>query len=644
MRKIAAFLLLSVLGSSAWAQSIPPSQVKPGTFQGEIYTFPGTVAAGTINGVVSPCSFPGATADVQIMNAKAALPSAGGTIDARCYGATTQSIASATVDLNGVQGSAYSLVADHSTVFVPGGAVLIGSATAAATFSSSSTQVSLNSVPDNLQVGWTIAGTGIPAGTTVVAIRSPDIVISNSTTSRQSGITVSFSGSLPMFRAVVQSQIHGVTTSIPASYRGDVVLYLTSSSTNNPWAGGTTPQLSGPILDTITCFGANNTIANCVAVRANNSSWGAVAWMRVNDVTSYGMYDTVLLYANTGGWANGIWVDKVAGLGSKNAVELFSTPCVGSCASSNQQSVANNMLTHVSSEASGPGYGRLYLHGFHVNDNTFDQLQLFDNSGVSIQMDCGATGTGTPYFNYFSGAVSGRIIECSNPDRVLSLNTVMDVVTNNYLAQYISSYNTITSTVLTGNGNKAFAANDQGSAGYAAYHWSHAGTDDWSMGHNGDTSLHLHDAGTANRDAMVVAPGGIPNFPEGIATSAATVTGALKAAATSNSQTVAIAVQGAAGTGATVSCHAGNTCTPSYGSLSFNAGTRPSTGDQVCVSWSTAFDHRVIPIVAGYDNTANRPDTNVVGDAGVSDASHFCVTTPVALIAGHLYTINYIAQ
>ena len=53
-------------------------------------TFPGNVAAGTVNGWISACSFPGATADVQIANAFLAGPN----VDTTCYGASTQTIAS----------------------------------------------------------------------------------------------------------------------------------------------------------------------------------------------------------------------------------------------------------------------------------------------------------------------------------------------------------------------------------------------------------------------------------------------------------------------------------------------------------------------------------------------------------------------
>lgn len=64
---------------------------------------------------VSPCYLPGSTADVQINAALASIPS-GGTVDARCYGATTQTIAS-----NVAWGTSneQTIIFDKSTTFQP---------------------------------------------------------------------------------------------------------------------------------------------------------------------------------------------------------------------------------------------------------------------------------------------------------------------------------------------------------------------------------------------------------------------------------------------------------------------------------------------------------------------------------------------
>ena len=60
----------------------------------------GSVSALVLNNVMMADRFPGATADVQIMAAIAALPSSGGTVDARGFGSTSQTIA-ATVAVGG---------------------------------------------------------------------------------------------------------------------------------------------------------------------------------------------------------------------------------------------------------------------------------------------------------------------------------------------------------------------------------------------------------------------------------------------------------------------------------------------------------------------------------------------------------------
>ena len=75
-------------------------------------------SAGSLGGsaVIQACAFTGATADVQINAAIAALPSAGGTVDARCYGGTTQTIA-ATVTLPATGNQKTVLLVDNATTF-----------------------------------------------------------------------------------------------------------------------------------------------------------------------------------------------------------------------------------------------------------------------------------------------------------------------------------------------------------------------------------------------------------------------------------------------------------------------------------------------------------------------------------------------
>ena len=79
-------------------------------------TFSGTVAARTTNGVKNAFLEPGATADAQINSAYAALPK-GGTIDARMYGATTQTFASTLMIGDGIH--SWTLICDPGTKFQP---------------------------------------------------------------------------------------------------------------------------------------------------------------------------------------------------------------------------------------------------------------------------------------------------------------------------------------------------------------------------------------------------------------------------------------------------------------------------------------------------------------------------------------------
>jgi hypothetical protein len=67
--------------------------------------------------LVSPCAFPGNTADVKLRAALSALTN-GGTVDARCFGATSQTIAAPVTIGDGSH--RYSVVFDPSTTFVPG--------------------------------------------------------------------------------------------------------------------------------------------------------------------------------------------------------------------------------------------------------------------------------------------------------------------------------------------------------------------------------------------------------------------------------------------------------------------------------------------------------------------------------------------
>lgn len=76
-------------------------------------------AATTISGgkVLSACAFAGATADVQINAAMAALPAGGGTIDLTCYGATNQTIAAQVTIGSCTTKPTVNVIVDPATVF-----------------------------------------------------------------------------------------------------------------------------------------------------------------------------------------------------------------------------------------------------------------------------------------------------------------------------------------------------------------------------------------------------------------------------------------------------------------------------------------------------------------------------------------------
>ena len=80
-------------------------------------TVAGAVVAQYVNKVVNAASEPGTTADVQIVNAIAALPSTGGTLDLRGFGATTVALA-ATVTLS-TFAKPITVYADPATLWVP---------------------------------------------------------------------------------------------------------------------------------------------------------------------------------------------------------------------------------------------------------------------------------------------------------------------------------------------------------------------------------------------------------------------------------------------------------------------------------------------------------------------------------------------
>jgi hypothetical protein len=157
------------------------------TVSGTSATFSGTVAAGTsvttplLNNVVNACSFAGSTADVQIANAFASLPSSQGTVDGRCYGTTTQILAAPIVI-----GPGQGLILTQATLFVPASATsdvvqiaITGSvyglranlATYASTYSGSVVDSTCASAQDTFVNIQHIYVTGAAAGATGAAVK-----------------------------------------------------------------------------------------------------------------------------------------------------------------------------------------------------------------------------------------------------------------------------------------------------------------------------------------------------------------------------------------------------------------------------------------------------------------------------------------
>jgi hypothetical protein len=106
VKKLLLFILM--LSPCIWAQTLTSHQIPTKDQTDAIYA--------NKNGAVSACLQSGATANVQIVNALALIPS-GGTVDARCYGSSTQTIA-ATVNL-GDGNHQFTFQFDPATGFVP---------------------------------------------------------------------------------------------------------------------------------------------------------------------------------------------------------------------------------------------------------------------------------------------------------------------------------------------------------------------------------------------------------------------------------------------------------------------------------------------------------------------------------------------
>lgn len=110
----------------------------------------------------------------------------------------------------------------------------------------------------------------------------------------------------------------------------------------------------------------------------------------------------------------------------------------------------------------------------------------------------------------------------------------------------------------------------------------------------------------------------------------------------SNRQAAPISVQSAAGTGATAVCAVGATCTPNYGLITLTLGTGPTAGDQVAVTWSTAFNHKAVCHFDVFDNTSSTILTsNWIMDSGSSNATQGMAYASGGLTAAHSLLVIY---
>jgi hypothetical protein len=230
---------LSIKGSSC--SSTPPWVSTAGA------QMTGPLTTPSINGTLSACGFTGVTADVQIANAFASLPSSQGTVDASCYGTATETLAG-------------------PITLIPGQKLVFSPATQVVPASASSTVVNLANVSelDGLTVnlstyattytGTVLSHVCVSGATNIGARVKRFTVVGASGTVGTNGTGVGLSCSTPL---------NGLAFDIYDDLNIQFLLHpitLTSGGSNG-WVNGNQFYrlvLVGPTLTPFTAIGLNN--------------------------------------------------------------------------------------------------------------------------------------------------------------------------------------------------------------------------------------------------------------------------------------------------------------------------------------------------------------------------------------------------
>lgn len=118
MKRVAVCIAVVLASVLAHGQSIGPNQVKPGTFQGGAYTFPGSISSSTADSVVNAARQTGSTGSAKLAACIAkAIADSSGICNARDFGATTQTISAPVVVGDGVH--RVHVIFNPATKFVP---------------------------------------------------------------------------------------------------------------------------------------------------------------------------------------------------------------------------------------------------------------------------------------------------------------------------------------------------------------------------------------------------------------------------------------------------------------------------------------------------------------------------------------------
>lgn len=109
-----------------------------------------------------------------------------------------------------------------------------------------------------------------------------------------------------------------------------------------------------------------------------------------------------------------------------------------------------------------------------------------------------------------------------------------------------------------------------------------------------------------------------------------------------NSQSVVFTPQSGLGSSPSVGCYAGGwTCTPNYGIVGVTVGGTPGTGNQVLISWTTAFNHDAVCSFNAFDNTAGTVLTTLTENNSTPATNSAMIYSPSAFTTAHSLAITY---